>query len=108
MAARKPAARLIVAEPPAAYRVRPPMVVDASVIGALLFSEPERDQALAWMQGKALFAPDLLDYEVANLALQEATQGTRRRVGRGGAAQLRSVRHPVTGYGRLRAGRAWP
>lgn len=75
MAARRPSAQLIVAEPPADYRVRPPLVVDASVIGALVFSEPERDQALALMQGKALFAPDLLDYEVANLALKKRRKG---------------------------------
>lgn len=76
MRARKAKApRLIVAEPPVAYRVLPPLVVDASVIGALLFSEPERDQALAWMQGKQLFAPDLLDYEVANLAVKKLRKG---------------------------------
>ena len=75
VAARKPPARLIVAQPPSSYRVRPPMVVDASVIGALLFSEPERDQALAWMEGKQLFAPDLLDYEVANLAIKKRRKG---------------------------------
>ena len=75
MAARKPSARLIVAEPPVAYRVLPPIVVDASVVGALLFAEPERDQALAWMRGKQLFAPDLLDYEVANLALKKRRKG---------------------------------
>lgn len=76
MAARKGAApRLIVAEPPVAYRVRPPLVIDASVIGALLFDEPERDQAQAWMQGKQLFAPQLLDYELANIAVKKLRTG---------------------------------
>ena len=76
MAARTaPASRLIVAEPPAAYRVQSPLVVDASVIGALLFGEPERDQAEAWMKGKQLFAPALLDYEIANVAVKKLRDG---------------------------------
>jgi len=76
MAARNaPTQRLIVAEPPVAYRVQPPLVVDASVIGALLFDEAERDQAEAWMRGKQLFAPQLLDYEVANVAVKKLRKG---------------------------------
>ena len=76
MAARGSAVHaLIVAEPPSAYRVQLPLVVDASVIGALLFGEPEREQAEAWMQGKHLFAPALLDYEIANVALRKLRAG---------------------------------
>lgn len=75
MASRSAAARMIVAEPPAVYRIRVPLVVDASVISALLFDEPERDQAQAWMQGKQLFAPQLLDYEVANVAISKLRKG---------------------------------
>lgn len=79
--------RLIVAEPPSAYRVQPPLVIDASVIGAVLFGEPARDQALAWMQGKQLFAPQLLDYEIANVAVKKLRKG----LGAGSAeAALRS------------------
>jgi predicted nucleic acid-binding protein len=74
MAARAPAS-LFVAEPPLAYRVMPPLVVDASVIGALLFDEPERDAALAWMQGKQLYAPQLIGYEVANVAACKLRKG---------------------------------
>jgi predicted nucleic acid-binding protein len=75
MAARSAATRMIVAEPPVAYRVQPPLVIDASVIGALLFDEPERDQAEAWMRGKQLFAPQLLDYEIANVAVSKLRKG---------------------------------
>lgn len=75
MAARSLGARMIVAEPPVAYRIEPPLVIDASVISALLFDEPERDQAQAWMQGKQLYAPQLLDYEVANVAVSKRRKG---------------------------------
>jgi len=43
-------------------------VVDASVVAAILFAEPEIDQALAMLQGCDLIAPQLLPYEVANVA----------------------------------------
>lgn len=75
MATRDIGLNLILAEPPVAYRVQPPLVIDASVIGALLFDEPERGQAQAWMQGKQLFAPQLLDYEVANVAVTKLRKG---------------------------------
>ena len=35
---------VFVAEPPAAYRLRPPLVVDCSLLAAVLFDEP----GLAW------------------------------------------------------------
>jgi predicted nucleic acid-binding protein len=62
---------LIVAEPPAAYLVRPPLVVDCSVLGALLFAEPMRDEALRQMAGHALHAPTLLDHEFASVAIKK-------------------------------------
>ena len=70
-----PGPALIVAEPPAVFRVLTPLVVDASVINALLFDEPEREEARAWMQGKQLYAPQLLDYEVANVAVHKVRRG---------------------------------
>lgn len=66
---------IVVAEPPAAYQVRPPLVVDASVINALLFDEPAREQAHEWMRGRQLFAPQLLDYEVANVTVSKLRKG---------------------------------
>lgn len=64
-------AKLIVAEPPAAYAQRPLLVVDASVLTAAVFAEAEREQALAWMRGRALCAPQVVDLEMANAALNK-------------------------------------
>ncbi len=63
--------RLIVAESAAAYLRRPRIVVDASVLAAFLFSESGRDQAEAWMAGRALCAPHLIDYEIVSVALNK-------------------------------------
>jgi predicted nucleic acid-binding protein len=60
-----------VAEPPTAYLVRPPMVVDCSAISAILFDESARDEALARLAGHSLHAPNLLDHEIASVALKK-------------------------------------
>lgn len=67
--------KVYVAEPPAAYRLRPPLVVDCSLLAAVLFDEPERDEALTRMAGCELFAPHLLDFEIASVALKKSRQG---------------------------------
>lgn len=67
--------QLIVAEPPAAYAVRPPMVADCSLVCAILFDEPERSTALQWLAGRSLHAPELLAHEVANVALKKRQRG---------------------------------
>ncbi len=64
--------RLIVAEPPGAYARRPRLVVDASVLAAVLFVETGAEPAIAWMRGRAICAPHLVDYELANAALNKA------------------------------------
>jgi predicted nucleic acid-binding protein len=64
-------ARLIVAEPAAAYLHRPRLVVDASVLAAIIFAEPSGPDAHAWTSGRALCAPHLLDAEMANAALNK-------------------------------------
>ena len=74
-AAAAEAHALIVAEPPAHYRVRVPVVVDSSLVCAVLFDESSRDQALASLAGRELLAPDLLDHEVVNVALSKARRG---------------------------------
>ncbi|MCK6556405.1 type II toxin-antitoxin system VapC family toxin [Candidatus Binatia bacterium] len=66
---------VFVAEPPAAYRPRQPLVIDCSLLAAVLFDEPERDQALGHMAGRELFAPHLLDFEIAGVALKKSRQG---------------------------------
>jgi predicted nucleic acid-binding protein len=60
-----------VAEPPTAYRVRPPMVVDCSAISAVLFDESARDEAIARLAGHSLHAPNLLDHEIVSVALKK-------------------------------------
>jgi predicted nucleic acid-binding protein len=66
---------LYVAEPPSAYLLAPPLVADCNMLGALLFQEPEREEAEARIAGRELNAPTLLDYELANVALKKARQG---------------------------------
>ena len=68
---RAPAARLRVAEPAAAYDRRPRLVADATVLAAALFSEAEHEQAAALLQARALCAPHLVDYEIANVAVKK-------------------------------------
>lgn len=60
---------LHVAEPVAAYARRPWLVVDASVVAAVLFAEPWRDEAEARFRGRRLCAPSLIDFEIANIAV---------------------------------------
>ena len=65
---------LYVAEPPVAYLVRPPLVVDCSAICGILFDEPWRTEATTKLAGRTLFAPNLLDYEVVSVALKKHRQ----------------------------------
>jgi predicted nucleic acid-binding protein len=66
---------LIVAEPSPHYRTRHPVVVDCSVVAALLFQEGTRGVAEQAMGGRALHAPHLLDHEIASVALKKHAQG---------------------------------
>ena len=65
---------LYVAEPPAPYLVRPPLVVDCSAICGILFDEPWRADAVARLSGKTLYAPYLLDHEVISVTLKKRRQ----------------------------------
>lgn len=71
------------AEPPPRYRVRPPLVVDCSVVAALLFDEAQRDAAEAAMSDSALIAPALLDAEMVSVAVKKAGAGRRDLAVRG-------------------------
>ena len=71
---------LIVAQPPAIYAARQPLVVDASVLAAALFGEDEHELAVSWMRGHALAAPQLIDYEIANIALLPRERRTNSRI----------------------------
>jgi predicted nucleic acid-binding protein len=66
---------LVVAEPPAAYLVRSPLVVDCSVLSAVLFEEVMRDDALRQLAGRSLHAPTLIDHEMASVALKKRRLG---------------------------------
>lgn len=46
-------------------------VVDASALCALLFGEPEAGTVASSLAGSALFAPELLSFEVANTCLMK-------------------------------------
>lgn len=66
---------LIVAEPAGRYARSPPLVVDCSVLAAVLFDEPEREAAALAMAGRELFAPDLLGHEIVSVALKKSAAG---------------------------------
>jgi predicted nucleic acid-binding protein len=48
------------------------VVVDASAIGAIMFNEPDAAELTAQLAGQTLIAPDLLNFELLNLALKKA------------------------------------
>lgn len=66
---------LYVAEPPPQYQVRPSLVVDCSVLAALLFQEHWQLQAQQRMEGRSLKAPWLLDVELAHVAVKKHRAG---------------------------------
>ncbi len=66
---------LYVAEPPAQYLARPPVVVDCSVVAGFVFREPSMSQAHAKMDGRDLKGPHLLPLEIASVALKKHKQG---------------------------------
>jgi predicted nucleic acid-binding protein len=66
---------LIVAEPRGRYAARAPLVVDCSVVAAVLFDEPNRDAAVRALTGKDLFAPELLADELVSVAVKKSRHG---------------------------------
>jgi predicted nucleic acid-binding protein len=66
---------LIVAEVRGRYAARTPLVVDCSVIAAVLFDEPNRDDAARALAGKELFAPELIADELVSVAIKKAHHG---------------------------------
>ncbi|MCY4322831.1 MAG: type II toxin-antitoxin system VapC family toxin [Gammaproteobacteria bacterium] len=64
-----------IAEPKHAYHRLPPIVVDCSVLAALLFHESRREPAAMSLVGKSLFAPRLIDDEIISVALKKASAG---------------------------------
>jgi predicted nucleic acid-binding protein len=64
-----------VAEPPAQYLVRPPVVVDCSALVGILFEEPWQAQASEKIHGRTMNAPFLLEIEFTSVALKKLKQG---------------------------------
>lgn len=92
-----PAEQLYVAEPGGRYTRYPPLVVDCSVLAAVLFDEPQREAAALAMAGKELFAPDLIDHEMVSVALKKAASGLADVARRGlvDLGELRLTRRAV-------------
>ena len=68
---------LYVAEPPAMWRLRRPVVVDCSVLVALLFAEPNAADAAGMLREKRLLAPTLLPFEISNVARSKLRSGAQ-------------------------------
>jgi len=66
---------LIVAEVRGRYAARAPLVVDCSVVAAVLFDEPNREVAAQALAGKDLFAPELLAAELVSVAVKKSRHG---------------------------------
>lgn len=70
-----PAPPYYVAEPPAHYLVRPPLVVDCSILAGLLFQEEWERHASTIIDGRTLHAPQLLVTEITSVALKKHKRG---------------------------------
>jgi predicted nucleic acid-binding protein len=57
----------------------PDRVVDASVIAAMVFEEPRADEAEDLLRDATLFAPEILPYELASVALKKTKVEPSRR-----------------------------
>lgn len=50
----------------------PGEVIDASLLGAIVFGEPRAKEAISLIRGEELYAPSLLAYELASVARKKA------------------------------------
>lgn len=66
---------LHIAEPPAQYLARAPLVVDCSTVAGIVFLEDWEEQARQQVSGRALHAPHLLQCEIANVAVKKERRG---------------------------------
>lgn len=69
-------------------------MVDASVLCALLFDEPEAQAAGQLMSGRELHAPRLLDQEILNVAVTKARRGLALPAARRALADF--LEQPIT------------
>ena len=88
---------LFVAEPLKTYNTLPPIVVDCSLVAAILFNEPSQGEALKLLSGKSLHAPNLIDHEIISVAIKkaQAKAGSAVQKGLDGFRKLRLARHSV-------------
>ena len=88
---------LFVAEPRKTYNKLPPIVVDCSLLAAILFIEPSRDEALEVLAGKSLHVPNLIDHEIISVAVKktEANDGNAAARGLNSFRKLRLYRHVI-------------
>lgn len=66
---------LFVAEPPALYLVRPPLVVDCSALAGIVFQESWQHKAQQAIAGHVLHAPSLLPFEITSVAVKKLRRG---------------------------------
>jgi len=71
------------------------VVVDASAVGAMLFNEPEGATIRAHIRDESLLAPELIDYELANVCVKRMRR--YRQESRETLALLEGLEHvPIT------------
>ena len=89
--------QLFVAEPVQTYNTLPPIVVDCSLLAAVLFNEPSKDEALELLRGKSLHAPHLIDHEIISVAVRKskASAAELAEQGLNGFRKLRLTRHSI-------------
>jgi predicted nucleic acid-binding protein len=93
-----PTRPLYVAEPASRYAQRAPAVVDASLIAALLFAEAGQHDARERLVRCQPVAPDLLPYELANVAVNKLRRGHAEDAVRASLADLPALGielHPI-------------
>lgn len=77
----------------------PDKVIDASVMAALVFGEPEAEAIADRIRGASLHAPLLIDFEVASVCLKKLRQYSKQRTavlaGHALAGQMAVRRHSV-------------
>jgi len=88
---------LYIAEPPAAYLGRPPLVVDCSLISGLVFNEHWQVLAAERIVNRALHAPFLLQAELASVAVKKSRQA-QQQIAQDGMVLFQSMDislHPI-------------
>jgi predicted nucleic acid-binding protein len=87
---------LYLAEPPAHYLSRPPLVVDCSTVAGIVFSEAWQSQARQQIDGRALHAPHLFHCEIASVAVKKHRRGEPHALrGLFEASEMAIDLHPV-------------